>query len=124
MTIDHDDETPCLTSEAAAKCDLLVLPPTARTEHIALAQSLLFVAGQPVTELPDGLSFELPTSRLGEVVRFMENERRCCAHLGFVISVPPRGATLELRITGAGVREGLSAIVFPSDRAPATVEHT
>lgn len=119
MTIDHGEGSPDIApDEVVAACDLLVLPPAARAEHIALVKSLLFAAGQAVNELLDGMSFELPSSRFGEVARFVQNERRCCAHLSFVIAVPPRGAALELRITGTGVREGLSAIVFPSDPAP------
>jgi len=120
MTIDHGEGTRGTASEAVGACDLLVMPPAARAEHIALAKSLLFVEGQVVNELPDGLSFALPSSRLGDVARFVENERRCCAHLGFVIEVPPRGAALELRITGAGVREGLSAIASATTSTPET----
>jgi hypothetical protein len=114
MTLDQDEATRDVAPGTASACDLLALPPAARAEHLALAKSLLFQAGQIVDELPGGLSFELPSSRLEEVVRFVENERRCCAHLRFVIEVPPRGAALELRITGTAVREALSALVFPS----------
>lgn len=118
MTTDHvDGSSDRPPDEVAAACDLLVLTPVARAEHIALAKSLLFVPDQAIGELRDGLSFEIPISRLGEVARFVENERRCCAHFRFVIEVPPRGAALELRITGSGVRDGLTAIVFPPDPA-------
>ncbi|MEO8561016.1 MAG: hypothetical protein ABI601_03010 [bacterium] len=81
------------------------------------------MADQYVTELHDGLAFELPASRFDEVARFVANERRCCAHLSFVIDVPSHGAAIALRITGAGVREGLSAIAAPPDSTPRAKEH-
>lgn len=122
MSIDNVERMPGITPDAAPACDLLVLSPIVREEHIALARSLLFVKGHRITERADGLSFTLPASRFDDVARFVSNERRCCSHLGFTIVVPPRSATLELRITGDGVREGLSAIGFRPDSTPVTRE--
>jgi hypothetical protein len=97
-------------------CDLLSMPAAERAAHIALARSLLFREGQRVTETPDDLTFELPAARFGDVARFVENERRCCAHLRFVIEVQPASAPLLLRIIGPGVRDALQAIVaFPRE---------
>jgi hypothetical protein len=47
---------------------------------------------------------------MADVVRFLDNERRCCRHLAFVLEVPARDADLVLRVTGPGVREELRAL--------------
>jgi hypothetical protein len=64
-----------------------------------------------VRELEHGLGFELPAERLAEVARFVENERRCCRHLAFVVEIPPRSGTLTLRVTGPGASEELRALL-------------
>jgi hypothetical protein len=100
-------------------CDLLSIPAPERGAHIGLARSLLFREGQTVTETTDDLAFELPAARFGDVARFVANERRCCAHLRFVIEVQPRSAPLLLRIIGPGVRDALEAIVAFPQKVPA-----
>ena len=59
----------------------------------------------------DGLQFGLPAERLGDVARFVENERLCCRHLAFALEVPPRGEALTLRVKGPGAREELRALL-------------
>jgi hypothetical protein len=103
----------------APACDLLSIPAPERAAHIDLARSLLFREGQRLRELADDLTFEVPSDRFGDVARFVENERLCCAHLRFVIEVQPGSAPLLLRISGRGVRDSLEAIVATSQEVSA-----
>lgn len=91
-------------------CDLSSIPADQRNAHLELGRTLLFSSVHTVREVDDGLLFELPADRLGDAVRFVENERRCCRHLSFALEVPPRGANITLRVTGPGAREELRAL--------------
>jgi hypothetical protein len=92
-------------------CDLSAIPADQRDAHFALARSLLFADEHAVREVERGLAFHLPAERLADVARFVENERRCCRHLAFVVEIPPRGGTLTLRVTGPGASEELRALL-------------
>ena len=94
----------------ANNCDLSAIPAEQRPAHIARAQTLLYGDRTAVHELPDGYQFELPAEHFAEVAGFIENERRCCRHLAFVLEVPPRSAPISLRITGPGARDDLDAL--------------
>ena len=89
-------------------CDLSAIPHDERESHIALAKSLL--AGSVILESDDEMRFEVAPERLKDVARFVENERRCCRHLAFVIEVPARDANLLLRVSGPGVRDELRSL--------------
>jgi len=65
-------------------------------------------------ETAEGYEIEIPADRFQDAVRFVENERRCCAHLAFSLTRPTRGAPLLLRVTGPGATEALRALVAPS----------
>jgi hypothetical protein len=91
-------------------CDMSAIPADERDAHIALARSLFFAGGRAVRETEDGLMVDLPPDLLGDVARFVENERRCCCHLAFALEVPPHGADLVLRVTGPGARDELLAL--------------
>lgn len=108
------------TEASSTACNLSALDAATRAEHIALARSLLTAGGARLTDSPHEVAFELPASRYLELARFVENERRCCAHLRFQIEIPPSGAAIELRIVGEGVREGLAAIVSLSSATALT----
>lgn len=97
-------------SEEFPVCDLSAIPIDEREAHFELGRTLLFGGEQVVSEVESGLLFELPADRLGDAVRFVENERRCCKHLTFTLQVPPRGANLTLGVTGPGAREELRAL--------------
>ena len=92
-------------------CDLSAIPANQRDAHVELVRTILFSGEHAALEVDDGLLFELPADRLNNAVRFVENERRCCRHLAFVLEVPPRGANITLRVTGPGAREELRALV-------------
>ena len=102
---DRDDE-----SMEPIVCDLSAIPARQRVQHFLLARSLLFADERRVRELENGLEFELPPDRLGQVVRFVENERRCCRHLTFALEVPARGAPIILRVSGPGASHELRAL--------------
>jgi len=92
-------------------CDLSAIPANQRDAHFALARSLLFADERAVREVEGGLAFDVPPERLADIARFVENERRCCRHLAFVLEIPPRNGTLTLRVTGPGASEELRALV-------------
>ena len=89
-------------------CDLTAIPVDQRESHIALVRSLL--AGNVTFESKLEMRFELGAERLGDVVQFVANERRCCRHLAFVIEVPAHAESVLLRVSGPGVREELHAL--------------
>lgn len=91
-------------------CDLSAIPADQRQAHLELARTLLFGDDRAVSDIENGLRFELPPQCLGDVARFVENERRCCRHLAFALEVPPREGNLVLRVTGPGAREELRAL--------------
>lgn len=93
----------------AIVCDLSAIPADQRASHVALGKSLL--ADNVVAERDDEVRLEIGADRLGDVARFIDNERLCCRHLSFTLDVPPRGANLALRISGPGVRDELHALV-------------
>ena len=91
-------------------CDLSAIPAGERDAHFALARTLLFANERAVHEIDNGILFELPPERLGDVMRFVDNERRCCRHLAFILEVPPRGGALTLRVSGPGAVDELRAL--------------
>ena len=93
----------------AILCDLSAIPADQRESHIALGKSLL--ANDVVAEHDEDVRLTIGAGRLGDVVRFIENERLCCGHLSFALEVPARGADLAFRISGPGVRAEFRAIL-------------
>jgi hypothetical protein len=92
-------------------CDLTAIPAAERAGHVALARSLFFGGGSAARETAEGYEVEIPADRLQDAARFIENERRCCAHLAFALTLPARGQPLQLRVTGPGATEVLRALV-------------
>ena len=92
----------------AIVCDLSAIPADQRSQHIALGKSLL--ANSVVAEGDDEVRFEVGADRFGDVVRFIDNERRCCRYLSFTLEVPARGGNLAFRVSGPGVRDELHAL--------------
>jgi hypothetical protein len=97
-----------LTGDAIV-CDLSAIPADQRQAHIALGKSLLTTG--IVDERDDEVRLEVGADRLGDVTRFIDNERLCCRHLSFTLDVPARGANLVLRVSGPGVRDELQALI-------------
>ena len=92
-------------------CDLTAIPASDRAGHVALARSLFFGADAVARETAEGYEVEIPADRFQDAVRFIENERRCCAHLAFALTLPARGRPMLLRVTGPGATESLRALV-------------
>lgn len=97
-------------TEAPLACDLTVLEPKLRAEHMALAGYLLHEAMAERIELEDGYAFRFPAELFDKLAAFVANERRCCPFLRFELIVEPDGGPLTLRITGRlGAKEVLRA---------------
>jgi hypothetical protein len=92
-------------------CDLTAIPAAERAGHIALARSLFFGGDAVARETVEGYEVEIPADRFQDAARFIENERRCCAHLAFSLALPARGLPMLLRVTGPGATEALRALV-------------
>jgi hypothetical protein len=99
-----------VASRDPVACDLSAIPADQRAAHVALVRSLFFADEHVARATDAGVLVELPPERLGDVVRFVENERRCCAHLAFTLEVPSRGATITLHVAGPGAWEELRAL--------------
>ena len=81
-----------------------------RPMHFALARKLLSQESAKRAALATGLEFQLPPDSLGDIARFVANERKCCPFMTFDIKVAPDGGAITLRMTGpAGTREVLEA---------------
>lgn len=91
-------------------CDMSAIPAAERNAHVTLARTLLSSGVSAVRETATGLVIEVPSERLGDVAKFVDNERTCCPHLAFAIEVPPHRANLLFRVGGPGAREELSAL--------------
>ena len=91
-------------------CDLGAIPADELDAHIAFARTHLFGAPDAAREIEGGYAFSIPAERYEGTAAFVANERRCCAHLRFVLDVPPRGRPLELRVTGPAAREELRSL--------------
>jgi hypothetical protein len=92
-------------------CDLTAIPAGERAGHVALARSLFFGEASTARETAEGYEVEIPADRWQELARFVENERRCCAHLAFALEVRARGGSVRLRVMGPGATEALRALV-------------
>jgi hypothetical protein len=92
-------------------CDLTAIPAAERAGHVALARSLFFGEHAVARETAEGYEVEIPADRFQDAARFVENERRCCAHLAFSLMLPARGEPLRLRVSGPGATEALRALV-------------
>jgi hypothetical protein len=91
-------------------CDLSAILESERAAHFGLARTILFADESVVSEIENGLAFDLPPERLSAVAAFLENERKCCRHLAFTLEIPPHNAALRLRVIGPGAREELRAL--------------
>ncbi|MBA3471084.1 MAG: hypothetical protein H0T53_15725 [Herpetosiphonaceae bacterium] len=87
--------------ESAIACNLAAIPADERAAHTVRAASLLFDSAATRTDLPDGAIWQFPIERYADVVRFIANERRCCAFFSFVLTILPERAGVQLQITGS-----------------------
>lgn len=98
------------------------IPAAERAGHFALAARLVGEAARERRALAadvggaagaggaEGYGFRFDVEALGDVARFVGNERRCCPFLTFALEAPAGEAALWLRLTGpAGTRAFLDA---------------
>ncbi len=93
------------------RCDLAAIPADQLEAHVAFARTRLFGTPGASREIDGGYAFTLPAERYADVATFVGNERLCCAHLHFVLVVPPRGRAIELRVTGPMARDELESLL-------------
>ena len=93
-------------------CDLTAIEPTQRQGHQALLETLLGPRAQEVVDRPDGYALRFRADDYPAITQFIDNERRCCPFLRFVLEVPPGRDRLWLEITGPeGAKDVLRAAV-------------
>jgi len=99
-----------MTIESPFACDMTVIAPHQRDQHIAVIKTL-FATVTSVEELPNGYKFELPnqTETLKLSTEFISLERFCCPFFGFAIEVEPEGGKLLLSLIG---REGVKPFIM------------
>ena len=92
------------------------IPAAERAGHFALAARLFGEGARERRALAgdaggaEGYAFRFDVEELGDVARFVGNERRCCPFLTFALEVPAGEGALWLRLTGpAGARAFLDA---------------
>jgi hypothetical protein len=91
-------------------CSPGAIDPGERGAHRELIWQLFSNRVEERQPIRHGYEFRFPSHSLREVVRFLENERKCCPFLHFNLDVPPSVAAVHLRITGPeGTREFLDA---------------
>jgi hypothetical protein len=91
-------------------CVPSAIPARERAQHFVLARELLNTQAAERAELPDGYAFRFAAEKLVELVRFIDNERKCCPFMTFNLQIGPEGGPVWLRMTGPlGTREVLQA---------------
>lgn len=99
-------------------CDPQAIPAEERAAHLDRTRRL-FATAQDCVALSAGYVFRFEVDQLGEVVRFVEHERRCCPFLSFTLELEGHDESLWLRLIGpAGTRELLEEVVSASCQAP------
>jgi hypothetical protein len=90
-------------------CVPSAIPAPERARHFVLARELLNKAAERA-DLPDGYAFRFAADKLVELVRFIDNERKCCPFMTFHLQIGPQAGPIWLRMTGPeGTREVLQA---------------
>ena len=98
----------CADQDTALACVPTALTPEVRGEHFALIRQL-FGRVEERAELSNGYAYRFDADEIESVVRFIDNERRCCPFLQFELVVTG-SKPLWLRLTGPeGTREFLDA---------------
>jgi hypothetical protein len=98
----------CADQDTALACEPTALTPEVRGEHFALIRQL-FGKVEERADLSNGYAYRFAADEIGSVVRFIDNERRCCPFLHFELSANG-SEPLWLRMTGPeGTREFLDA---------------
>jgi hypothetical protein len=91
-------------------CVPSAIPARERAQHFVLAQDLLSKQAVEGADLPDGYAFRFAADKLFDLVRFIDNERRCCPFMTFHLQIGPQAGPIWLRMTGPkGTRAVLQA---------------
>jgi hypothetical protein len=96
------------TDRPGLACDLTAIEPGQRQGHLTLAEGVLAHAAQEIVDGPDGYALRFGAEDYGAITRFVDNERRCCPFLRFVLDVAPGQGPIWLQITGP---EGAKAVL-------------
>ena len=99
--------------EMRVACVPGAIHPDERPAHFALAARLFGELAAERRRLPDGYAFRFDPEMLLDVARFVENERRCCPFVTFVIELGPRSGPLWLRLTGPEGTDAFLAAELP-----------
>lgn len=98
------------TGSVPLACVVGAIPEAERPAHAALTRALFGADVLEREDFPDGLAFRFAPEALGDVARFVVNERRCCPFLDFEIAAPAPHESVWLRLTGPeGTRAFLEA---------------
>jgi hypothetical protein len=91
-------------------CVPSAIPARERAQHFVLARELLNKQAAERADLPDGYAFRFAADKLVELLRFIDNERKCCPFMTFHLRIAPQAGPIWLRMTGPqGTREALHA---------------
>ena len=91
-------------------CDPTAIPAAARVAHAALTRRLFAGHAVETREVEGGYAFGFPARVSADLLRFLENERRCCPFLTLTLESRPMEAAVWLRITGPeGTQELLNS---------------
>ena len=95
------------TTESRLTCNINGIPPHERSRYGRLVEALRH-AIQERRELPDGYAFQMDTKQIdtGQLVEWIELERRCCPFFGFEVHWDRKNGPVWLHLTGSeGVKD-------------------
>jgi hypothetical protein len=95
------------TTESGLTCNVNGIPPQERSRYGRLVKALRH-AIQERRELPDGYAFQMDTKQIdtGQLVEWIELERRCCPFFGFEVLWDRKNGPVWLHLTGPeGVKD-------------------
>lgn len=81
-------------------CEVGAIPSTDRPGHFALLNRLFAELTLDRERLSRGYSYRFAPSAFDLVAKFVENERKCCPFLTFVIEVGATSEPIALQVNG------------------------
>jgi hypothetical protein len=107
MFMNHGAAQAARTTESGLTCNINGIPPQERSRYGRLVEALRH-AIQERRELPDGYAFQMDTKQIdtGQLVEWIELERRCCPFFGFEVLWDRKNGPVSLHLTGPeGVKD-------------------
>jgi hypothetical protein len=95
------------TTASGLTCNINGIPPQERTRYRRLVETLRHAILER-RELPDGYAFQMDTKQIdtGQLVEWIELERRCCPFFGFEVHWDRKNGPVWLHLTGSeGVKD-------------------